>query len=141
MPRNRVLRAAMEQWISTCCDNVVASQVADQLLRLGIRPPTLTLTEISELEQLPPGTAVVVGDLIKGGRLGQILDGAILFAGAIDPYPYGSDTLPPPLPCTVVWVPIEGRDHFARIFARRTADQLGLDRKALLAEFSQEDPQ
>lgn len=136
---NTVLRAAMQQWISSCCGPDETVRVVDQLLELGVRPPVLTLTTLEELEMVPDGTALVVGDLSRGGQLGRKSGNAIAFCGEDELYPFRLEGLAPPLPATVVWVPVEGRRHFARIFARQTADLLGLDRVALLRELGEED--
>lgn len=136
---NRVLRAALQQWISVCCGPTETTDVVDRLLELGVRPPVLTLDNVDDVDQLPDGTAVVVGDLSKNGQVGTKCQHAILFAGEDQPYPLFLDGLAPPLPCTVVWVPIEGREHFTRIFAHRTADLLGLDKQALLRAYSEGD--
>lgn len=134
---NRVLRAAMLQWISTCCDDESTERVVDRLLEMGVRPPVLTLSTVEDVDRLPDGTAVVVGDLRTAGRLAEKRGHAVLFAGEDAPYPLFLPDLAPPLPCTVVWVPIEGREHFMRIFARQTADLLGLDKQALLQAYEE----
>lgn len=134
---NRVLRAAMLQSISTCCDAESSERVVDRLLELGVRAPVLTLTAVEDVDRLPDGTAVVIGDLRSAGRLAEKRGHAVLFAGEDAPYPLFLQTLEPPLPCTVIWVPVEGREHFARIFARQTADLLGLDKQALLTAYEE----
>lgn len=133
---NRVLRAALQQWISICCGPAETTEVVDRLVELGVRPPVLTLDKVDDVDRLPDGTAVVVGDLSKGGRVGTKRRHSILFSGEDQPYPLFLAGLDPPLPCTVVWVPEEGREHFARIFNGRTADLLGLDKAALLQAYS-----
>ena len=127
----------MLQWINTCCDSASSERVVDRLLELGVRPPVLTLDAVEDVDRLPDGTAVVVGDLRTGGRLAEKRGHAVVFAGEDAPYPLFLQGLAPPLPCTVVWVPVEGREHFARIFARHTADLLGLDKQALLRAYEE----
>ena len=129
----RVLRVAMLRAVQQCCGPDEAERVVDHLLTSGVRPPVLTITDAADLPLIPDGSAVVVGDLRDGARVGCKQPDCIAFAGEDEAYPFAREGLAPPLPCTVVWVPREGRDHFHRLYAQRTAQVMGLDAAAVLA--------
>lgn len=129
---HRVLRAVLLDTISSCCGPAEAEKVVDKLLNLGVRLPTVTITDPSELDEIPDGAAVVVGNMQDPAAMPQVgikVQHAILFAGEDEAYPFHDAGLAPPLPCTVVWMPGEEIDRL-RAMAERTG---GFDRAALRA--------
>lgn len=107
---HRVLRAVLLDVLAPCCGPEDAGALADRLIALGLRLPTLTVTNVDELDQIPDGSAVVVGNLAAPGSrpvVGVKQQHAITFVGDGQPWPFHDPKLAPPLPCTVVWMPAE----------------------------------
>lgn len=110
---HRALREAMLARVTLCCSTPGdAEKVVDDLTKMGVRPPAPVVTEVADLDAIPEGAAVVVGDPRNGsrGRVGVKLGHAIWFGGDDEPYPFNDPSLAPPLPCTVVWIPGEDAD-------------------------------
>lgn len=135
----RFLRAAMVQLIGECRDMAEVVGVVDRLIELGVRAPVLTLTDAADLDLIPNGSGVVVGDLRQAPRVGVKCDHSILFVGEDEPYPFYLEGLAPPLPCTVVWLPTEGRQGFAALYARHQSERFGIPARQLLHEYSEDD--
>jgi len=96
--------------VSKCCGTEDACNVVDRLIAMGVRLPTITITDVSELDAIPDGSAVIVGNLQDPEArpaVGTKQRHSIAFSGEDEPYPFHQPGLAPPLPCTVVWMPAE----------------------------------
>lgn len=105
---HRVLRAVLLEILEPCCDAERAEQVADTLLAAGFGFPTLTVTDVRDLDKIPNGSAVIVGnpaDPAAMPHVGVKGDHSITFTGDVNPWPFHNPNLAPPLPCTVLWMP------------------------------------
>jgi hypothetical protein len=105
---HRVLRVALLDQICRCCSAEDAERVVDALIAMGVRLPTVTITDVRELDQIPDGSAVIVGNLQDPTALpavGTKRQYSIMFSGEEQPYPFHEPGLAPPLPCVVVWMP------------------------------------
>jgi len=136
---HRLLREVLRTWIGACCPEDAADNVADRLLEVGVRPPALTVMDPEDLDAIPNGAAVAVGNLVDGVRIGRKQEHAILFVGERDPYPFHLEGLDPPLPCTVIWVPQEAPEHWSALYTRIAAGLFGLDERQLLREYGATD--
>ena len=109
----RVVRAQLLKIISPCCDDpAVAEKIVDELIDTGWRPPMTTVTEVDQLDAIPDGSAVLIGnvtDLQAHLLVGVKATHCVLLTGEDEPYPFHADGLAPPLPCTIVWFPGEGQ--------------------------------
>lgn len=137
---HKVLGRVLREWIGECCSPEDADAVVTRLLEMGIRPPMVTITEQADLDLIPNGAAVAVGNLLDGKpTIGEKVEHAILFAGEDECYPFHADGLAPPLPCTVIWAPKDGRNHFRALYARLASGLFGLDEQDLLREYAEDD--
>lgn len=106
---HRVLRKVLLEILAPCCgDAESAERVADGLIAAGLSFPTLTVTDVGDLDAIPDGSAVIVGnpaDPASMPHVGVKRQHSIMFAGETSPWPFHDPNLAPPLPCTVVWMP------------------------------------
>src|SRR6476659_8706942 len=108
---HRLLREVLRTWIGECCPEDAADKVADRLLEVGVRPPALTVMDPEDLDAIPNGAAVAVGNLVDGVRIGRKQEHAILVVGERDPYPSQPEGLAPLLPCAGGSVPQGGPER------------------------------
>ncbi len=109
----RIIRAELMKIISPCCDDPkIAEQIVQELLDKGWRPPMITITDPNELDGIPNGTAVLVGnvkDVEAHLMVGVKATHCLLLTGEDQPYPFHQEGLAPPLPLTLAWIPGEGQ--------------------------------
>jgi hypothetical protein len=121
-----MVRQALMKIIEPCCDDPeVVKQIVDELIDGGWRPPMTTITEASQLDGIPDGSAVLIGnvtDMDAHLLVGVKATHCVLLTGEDEPYPFHADGLAPPLPCTVVWLPGEGQPDRLDIIPDNEAD-------------------
>lgn len=125
--------------IEGCCSPDDVGAVVDRLIELGVRAPVLTITDPADLDLIPNGSAVLVGDLRQSPQVGVKCNHSAMFVGDEHPYPFYLEGLAPPLPCTVIWLPQEGRRGFGAFYARQQSERFGLPAHRLLHEYSEDD--
>lgn len=107
----RIIKAALRDELADCCGDDKVDAVVERIVeQLGWRPPMTTLVDASDLDRLPVGSAVLVGNLTDPDRyvhVGMVGTHCVLFAGEDQPHPFHQPGLAPPLPCTVIWEPQE----------------------------------
>jgi hypothetical protein len=107
----RILEARLRDLLLPCCGPEEVEKIVGILVHQEKwRPPMTTLVDVDSLENLPVGTAVLVGNIQDPDRylhVGMVGQHCVLFAGEEHPYPFHEDGGAPPLPCTVIWNPLE----------------------------------
>ena len=105
---HRVLRKVLLEILAPCCgDAESADRVADGLIAAGLTFPTLTVTDVHDLDKIPDGSAVIVSnpaDPTSMPHVGVKRKHSIVFA-EFGTWPFHDPNLSPPLPCTVLWMP------------------------------------
>lgn len=105
---HRAFRAKLLKIVSGCCaDEMTANSIVDELIAAGLRAPTITITKVEDLDSIPNGSAVLIGnvkDPLSNLRVGVKATHCVLLTGEDEPYPFHQEGLAPPLPCTVAWI-------------------------------------
>lgn len=103
----RAFRAKLREIVSDCCEtDEMCDQVVDRLIEAGLRPPTITITRVEDLDAIPDGSAVLIGNVTDPEAklaVGRKALHCVLLTGEDEPYPFHQDGLAPPLPCSIVW--------------------------------------